>query len=156
MQALFRVLMLVIFITGLALSAAWARDPQFSPPLAPDINPQWAPIPGAPGVHHAPNTNTDLFRYGRWYYYQHDGKWYQARSLKGPWQRVQSVPRSFHQIEAPYFKQPPGWAKGRKTGGGEAPMPPGQMKKPEEGQHMPQGQMKKPEEGQHMPPGQRR
>jgi len=156
MQPLFRVLMLVLFITGLAFSAAAVSAQDFIPQLLSGLIPQWAPIPGAPGVHYAPNANTDLFRYGQSYYYQHDGKWYQGRSISGPWQRVQSVPRSFHQIEAPYFKQPPGWAKGRKTGGGEAPMPPGQMKKPEEGQHMPQGQMKKPEEGQHMPPGQRR
>ena len=103
MQALFRVLMLVVLITGLALSAAWARDQQFSPPLPPGITPQWAPIPGAPGVHYAPNTNTDLFRYGQRYYFQHDGKWYQARNIAGPWQRIQNVPRSFRQIEAPYF-----------------------------------------------------
>ncbi|MHB8066979.1 MAG: hypothetical protein ACYDIC_03655 [Desulfobaccales bacterium] len=237
MQALFRALMLLVLITGMAYSAAWARDQQFSPPLPPDMTPQWAPIPGAPGVQHAPNTNTDLFRYGQRYYYQHDGKWYQARNIAGPWQRiqdvprsfrqiqanyfrqppgwaaprsplppditpqwtpipgapgvhyapntntdlfrygqryyyqhdgkwyqarntagpwqkVQDVPRSFRQIEAPYFKQPPGWAKGKKTGWGETPMPPGQMKKHEEGQHMPPGQMKKDEEGQHMPPGQ--
>ena len=83
MQALFRVLMLVFLITGLALSAGSVRAQQFSPPLPPDITPQWAPIPGAPGVQHAPNTNTDLFRYGQRYYYQHDGKWYQARNTRG-------------------------------------------------------------------------
>ena len=114
------------------------------PPLPPDLTPQWTPIPGVPGVHYAPNANTDLFRYGQRYYYQHDGRWYQARNIAGPWQRVQDVPRSFRQIEAPYFKQPPGWAKGKKTGWGEAPtMPPGQMKKHEEGRQMPPGQMKK-------------
>ena len=96
-------------------------------------------------MHYAPNANTDLFRYGQRYYYQHDGKWYQGRNMAGPWQRVQDVPRSFRQIEAPYFKQPPGWAKGKKTGWGEASMPPGQMKKQEGGQHMPPGQMKKQE-----------
>ena len=79
MQALFRILMLVVLITGLALSAASVRAQQFSPPLPPGITPEWAPIPGAPGVQHAPNTNTDLFRYGQRYYFQHDGKWYQGR-----------------------------------------------------------------------------
>ena len=48
MQALFRVLMLVVLVTGLALSTAWARDQQFSPPLPPDLTPEWASIPGAP------------------------------------------------------------------------------------------------------------
>jgi hypothetical protein len=154
MQALFRVLMLVFLISGLALSATSVSAQQFSPPLPPEFTPQWAPIPGAPGVQHAPNANADLFRYGQRYYFQHDGKWYQARNIAGPWQRIQNVPRSFRRIEAPYFKQPPGWAKGKKTGWGGAPMPPGQMKKQDEGQHMPPGQMKKQDEGQHMPPGQ--
>jgi hypothetical protein len=94
-------------------------------------------------VQYAPNANTDLFRYGKRYYYQHDGRWYQARNIAGPWQRVQNVPRNFRQIEAPYFKQPPGWAKGKKTGWGESSMPPGQMKKHENGQHVPPGQMNK-------------
>jgi hypothetical protein len=39
MQALFRGLMLVVLITGLACSDAWARDQQFSPPLPPDLTP---------------------------------------------------------------------------------------------------------------------
>ena len=154
MQALFRVLMLVVLITGLALSATSVKAQQFSPPLPPGITPEWAPIPGAPGVHYAPNTNADLFRYGQRYYFQHEGTWYQGRKLAGPWQRIQDVPRSFRRIEAPYFKQPPGWAKGKKTGWGEGSMPPGQMKKQEEGQHMPPGQMKKSDDGQQMPPGQ--
>jgi len=110
MQALFRVLMLVFLISGLALSAASVRAQQFSPPLPPGITPQWTPIPGAPGVHYAPNANTDLFRYGQRYYYQHDGRWYQARNIGGPWQRIQNVPRRFHQIQANFFRQPPGWA----------------------------------------------
>lgn len=143
MQVLFRVLMLVFFITGLVLSAGSVRAQQFSPPLPPDFRPQWAPIPGAPGVQHAPNANADLFSYGQRYYYQQDGRWYQARNTAGPWQRVKDVPRSFRRIESPYFKQPPGWAKGKKTGWGDASMPPGQMKKYEGGQHMPPGQMKK-------------
>ena len=143
MRALSRVLMLVVLVTGLTLSAAGARDQQFSPPLPSGFTPQWAPIPGAPGVHYAPNANADLFRYGQGYYYQQEGNWYQGSNLGGPWQRVKNVPRSFYQIEAPYFKQPPGWAKGKKKGWGNGQMPPGQMKKYEGGQHMPPGQMKK-------------
>jgi len=141
MQAFFKILMLVVLITGMALSAAWAQ--QFSPPLPPGITLQWTPIPGAPGIQYAPNANADVFRYGQRYYYQHEGNWYRGRDMTGPWQRVQDVPRSFRRIEAPYFKQPPGWAKGKKTGWGEGHMPPGQMKKYDEGQHMPPGQMKK-------------
>ena len=171
MKALFRVLMLVLFITGLALSATSVNAQQSGvqqliSQLLSGLNPQWAPIPGAPGVQYAPNTNTDLFRYGQQYYYQHnDGTWYQGRDIAGPWQRIQDVPRSFHQIEAPYFRQPPGWAKGKKTGWKGDNLPPGQrkkyegdqhgqMNKQEEGQHTYQGQNYKHEQGQHMPPGQ--
>jgi hypothetical protein len=154
MQVLRRTLMLAFFITGLALSAASVSAQDFIPQLLSGLVPQWASIPGAPGVQYAPNTNTDLFRYGQRYYYQQDGRWYQARNTAGPWKRVKDVPRSFRQIEAPYFKQPPGWAKGKKTGWGDASMPPGQMKKDEPGQHIPPGQMNKYEGSQHMPPGQ--
>jgi len=141
------------------IEAPYFRQPPewaaYRPQLPPGLTPQWTPIPGAPGVHYAPNANTDLFRYGQSYYYQHDGKWYQTRNMAGPWQRVNDVPRSFRRVEAPYFKQPPGWAKGKKTGWGDSSMPPGQMKKYDGGQqHMPPGQMKKAEGGQHIPPGQ--
>jgi hypothetical protein len=138
MQLLFGVLMLGFFITGLAFSAGSVEAQQFSPPLPPRLTPQWAAIPGAPGVQHAPNANADLFRCGQRYYYQQDGRWYQARNTGGPWQRVKDVPRSFRRVEAPYFKQPPVWAKGKKTGWGDASMPPGQMKKAEGGHHIPQ------------------
>ena len=128
----------------------------FMPQLPPGLTPQWTSVPGAPGVNYAPNANADLFRYGQRYYYQHDGRWYQTRNMAGPWHRVKDVPQSFRRIEAPYFKQPPGWAKGKKTGWGDASMPPGQMKKYEQGQHMPPGQMKEQEGGgQHGFPGQK-
>jgi hypothetical protein len=94
------------------------------------LNPQWTKIPGAPGVQYAPNANADLFRYENRYYYQHnDGSWYQGRDIGGPWQRVQNVPQSFHRIEAPYFRHPPGWTKGNKAGWKGDNMPPGQRKK---------------------------
>jgi len=170
MKALFRVLMLVLFITGLAFSATSVNAQQSGvqqliSQLLSGLNPQWAPIPGAPGVQYAPNANADLFRYDQRYYYQHDGNWYRGRDMGGPWERVQDVPQRFRQIEAPYFRQPPGWAKGNKTGWKGDNLPPGQrkkyegdqhgqMNKHEEGQHAYQGQNYKHEQGQHMPPGQ--
>jgi len=129
----------------------WAA---FMPQLPTGLTPQWTPIPGAPGVQYAPNANADLFRYGQRYYYQHDGRWYQTNNFAGPWQRVQDVPRSFRRVEAPYFKQPPGWAKGNKTGWKGDSMPPGQRKKYDGDQHVYQGQVNNREGGQHMPPGQ--
>jgi hypothetical protein len=152
MQALFRVLMPVLLITGLALSATAVNAQQSGVQqlilqLLSGLNPQWAQIPGAPGVQYAPNANADLFRYENRYYYQHnDGSWYQGQDMSGPWHRVQNVPQSFHRIEAPYFRQPPGWAKGNKTGWKGDNLPPGQRKKYEGDQH---GQMNKQKEGQH-------
>ncbi len=159
MKALFRVLMLVLFITGLALSATSVNAQQSGvqqviSQLLSGVNPQWAQIPGVPGVQYAPNANADLFRYENRYYYQHDGNWYRGRDMGGPWERVQDVPQRFRQIEAPYFKQPPGWAKGNKTGWKGDNMPPGQRKKYDGDQHVYPGQMNNQEGGQHMPPGQ--
>ncbi len=111
-------------------------------PVPPQVAPQWAPVPGAPGISYAPNLPSDLFRYGGNYYYQYQGSWYQGRAVNGPWAPCQQIPQPFYQVQAPYFNSPPGWAKGRKTGWGGAPMPPGQMKK-QEGGKIPPGQMKK-------------
>jgi hypothetical protein len=153
MKALCKVLLQMLIITGLAFSAASVgAQPsgvqQLISQLLSGVNPQWAPIPGAPGVQYAPNANADLFRYENRYYYQHEGRWYRGRNMAGPWQRVQNVPRSFHQIEAPYFRQPPGWAKGNKTGWKGDTMPPGQRKKYDRDQQVYQGQKYKHGEGQ--------
>jgi hypothetical protein len=170
MKALFRVLIPMLIITGLAFSAAsvgaqQSGVQQLISQMLFGLNPQWAQIPGAPGVQYAPNANADLFRYENRYYYQHEGRWYRGSNFNGPWQRVQDVPRSFHRIEAPYFKQPPGWAKGNKAGWKGDNIPPGQRKKYERdqrgqinkhegGQHAYQGQYNKHEGGQHAYQGQ--
>lgn len=144
MLQFFRILLVLGLIAGLA-TVAVAREKRAALPMPvpQGTTPQWTPVPGAPGVEHAPNLGADLFRHGGGYYYQHEGKWYQGRTTTGPWSHVQSVPQAFYQVQAPYFKQPPGWAKGKKTGWGGAPMPPGQMKKQGGGPHVPPGHMKK-------------
>ncbi len=117
-------LSLVIVLTGI-----WAVPERIMAQPGPPPPPQWAPIPQVPGVEYAPNIAQDLFRYlGRYYNYQ-GGAWYGGPSYTGPWTPVPEPPREFYNIQAPYFKVPPGWAKGKKTGWGGAPMPPGQMKK---------------------------
>jgi hypothetical protein len=134
---------LVLIILLLALAApAWAKKP-LPPPLPVEVAGQWIPVPGVQGVQYAPNLGLDFFQYGRGYYCLHQGQWYQTTSIQGSWMPTQSPPQVFYQIQAPYFKNPPGWAKGKKTGWGGAPMPPGQMKKYEQGPHIPPGQMKK-------------
>ncbi len=132
--------LLLLGLMTLLVTPAWAGPP-LPPPLM--VAPQWTPVPGVPGMQYAPGQALDLFQYGRGYYCFQQGQWYQTNSLGRPWVQTQNVPQPFYQIQAPYFKNPPGWAKGRKTGWGGAPMPPGQMKKYEQGPRIPPGQMKK-------------
>ena len=111
----------------LAASLALAQKVKV-PPGAP-APPQWQPIPQVPGIEYAPNIARDLFRFGGAFYNWQNGGWYRGRTYTGPWEPVPQPPQEFYNIQAPYFKAPPGWAKGKKTGWRGAPMPPGQMKK---------------------------
>jgi hypothetical protein len=103
--------------------------------------PQWTRIPEVPGVEYAPNLAQDLFRYGGRFFNFQGGAWFRATAATGPWVPIQELPPVFYNIQAPYFKVPPGWAKGRKTGWGGASVPPGQMKKLDQG-HYPPGKVK--------------
>jgi hypothetical protein len=135
-----------IILAGALLSTpAWGQvsvQINIPRPVATGVAPRWTPVPGAAGVSYAPNIASDLFRYGGGYYYQYSGNWYQGPGLNGPWAPCRQIPKPFYQVQAPYFKSPPGWARGKKTGWRGAPLPPGQMKK-YEGGNVPPGQMKK-------------
>jgi hypothetical protein len=85
-------------------------------PVIPVVQPNWVPVPGVPGVHYAPNIPADMFRYRGIYYYQHRGRWYQGKAVGGPWAVLPAPPAAFYRIQAPYFKVPPGWARGKKVG----------------------------------------
>ena len=146
-------LMLVILLSG--VTALWAQ-PQFVPPWAPNLAPQWAPIPQVPGVSYVPDFGHDLFRHGKRFYVYREGRWHRAKNLNGPWKEIKNPPRGFSNIGPTYFKSPPGWAKGKKTGWRDQPLPPGPMKKYEQGGALPPGQMKKLERGGSLPPGQRK
>ncbi len=142
MQRVANFMLLMVLAAALAAPGIWAQGMQFHP-VPRDVRPQWAPVPDARGVQYAPNLATDLFRFANQFFYYSNNAWYQAPTLTGPWQTVRSLPPAFYQIQAPYFKNPPGWARGRKTGWRGAPLPPGQMKKFEGGPQIPPGQMKK-------------
>jgi hypothetical protein len=121
----------VLVAVGLVLLLAntgAAAERIMAPPGAPVV-PQWAPIPQVPGVEYAPNIEQDLFRHQGGFYNYQGGGWFRGITPTGPWVPVPAPPQVFYNIQAPYFKSPPGWAKGKKTGWGGAPMPPGQMKK---------------------------
>jgi hypothetical protein len=144
-------LLLAILLSG--ATALWAQ-PQFVSPWAPNLAPQWAPIPQVPGIFYAPELGHDVFRHGKRFYVYRDGRWYRARSLNGPWRGIDKPPKAFYNVGPTYFKSPPGWARGQKTGWGGQPLPPGQMKKLDRGGSLPPGQMKKLERGGNLPPGQ--
>jgi hypothetical protein len=110
-------------------------------PGQPMVTPRYAPIPEAPGVEYAPNISQDLFRFRGEFYNFQSGAWSRGAAATGPWIPAPEIPQVFYNIQAPYFKVPPGWAKGKKTGWGGAPMPPGQMKKLDPG-HAPPGKVK--------------
>lgn len=152
MKFLSKILLLLV-IQLLWVPALWAQA-QFVPPWGPNLAPQWAPIPQVPGVYYVPGQGHDLFRYDNRFYVYQEGRWHQGNRLNGPWTQIQQPPQVFQRIEPTYFKSPPGWAQGKKTGWGGAPAPPGQMKKAGQGRSLPPGQMKKLERGGSLPPGQ--
>lgn len=153
MRRLSMVLTLLAVVLLLGAQALQAQ-PKSVPIFPPNVAPQWAPIPEVPGVYYAPNLGQDVFQYGNQFYSFNQGLWQLAQALTGPWRVIQNPPSAFYNIGPTYFRSPPGWAKGKKTGWGGAPMPPGQMKKMEGGGSLPPGQMKKLDKGGPLPPGQ--
>uniref|UniRef100_A0A7C3UXZ8 Uncharacterized protein n=1 Tax=Desulfobacca acetoxidans TaxID=60893 RepID=A0A7C3UXZ8_9BACT len=123
---------MILMAGGLALLAG--------NPAAAD-QPRWTPVPQVPQVEYAPNIPQDLFRYQGGFYNFQGGTWFRGTTPAGPWAPIEGPPQVFYDIQAPYFKTPPGWAKGRKTGWEGGPLPPGQMKKFEGG--VPPGKAKK-------------
>ena len=133
-------LLVVMLLWG--MPALWAQA-QFVPPWGFDLAPRWAPVPQAPGIDYVPDQRHDLFRYGNKFYYYGDGRWHRSDRLHGPWTVTKNPPRAFYNIGPTYFKSPPGWAKGKKTGWRGETLPPGQMKKSGQSGALPPGQMKK-------------
>lgn len=143
------VMLLVAAVAVVMLTPALAKGPK-TRQAAPA--PSWQRVPTAPGVEYAPKFHQDVFRYQEKYYHYDGGKWYCGKGYAGPWAVIQQPPRVFYQVEAPYFKTPPGWAKGNKTGWRGESLPPGQAKKvygtgpsgqSKKGKGLPPGQMKK-------------
>lgn len=133
---------LAVLTMGLILALTGHLALADTHPFPPAAAPHWTPVPGAPGVEYAPNMHPDVFRYGGSYYCLREGAWHLGRAAQGPWGLARSAPPVLYRIQAPYFKNPPGWARGKKTGWGGALLPPGQMKKCGSGP-LPPGQKKK-------------
>lgn len=122
--------LMAILISTIILAGQVGRtQPPGTEPLPTQASPRWLPVPGVEGVEYAPDLKSDLFRYGGDFYRYQDGRWHKGKRIEGPWRSTRRIPPPFYRIGRPYFKTPPGWAKGKKTGWGGAPIPPGQMKK---------------------------
>jgi len=65
--------------------------------------PRLAVIPGTQ-VYYVRDYNYDVYRYGRYWYYNTGSSWYRSRSYRGPWIYVgyQSVPSQFSSIPVRY------------------------------------------------------
>jgi hypothetical protein len=123
---------LCVLMGGAAVGQVLPPVVTVSPPVI-QVQPVLKPIPNVPGVVYAPSLGQDLFRYQNNYYYWHEGRWFQGPNYRGPWNIIQSPPPIFNQIGPSYYKRPPGWDRGQKTGWQGAPLPPGQMKKQQPG-----------------------
>jgi hypothetical protein len=142
MKFLFKALPVLLVILLAGATALWAQ-PQFVSPWAPNLAPQWAPIPQVPGVSYVPDSGYNLFRHSNQFYVYQDGRWYRGKHLNGPWKAVKKPPKALSAVGPAYFKPPPGQGQANKTGWRGEPLPPGQMKKLERGGSLPPGQMKK-------------
>jgi hypothetical protein len=66
---------------------------------APDV----AIVPGT-NVYYVQDSDYDVYRYGRYWYYNSDSRWYRSRSYRGPWVYVgyQSVPQQIGYVPTQY------------------------------------------------------
>lgn len=66
---------------------------------APDV----AIVPGT-NVYYVQDSDYDVYRYGRYWYYNADNRWYRSRSYRGPWIYVgyRSVPTQISYVPTGY------------------------------------------------------
>ncbi len=59
---------------------------------------------GGPGLEYVDDTESDLFRYQKTFYYLVSGRWFSADQLRGPWEHVKDLPDVFAAIPADHKK----------------------------------------------------
>jgi len=59
---------------------------------------------GGPGLEFIPETESDLFRFEKKYYYLVSGRWFRSATLRGPWEHVTDLPDAFALIPADHVK----------------------------------------------------
>jgi hypothetical protein len=98
-----RLLAAAALVLALAGAVQAATDIRINP-IPPQVQPQWTPVPNAPGVDWAPNLPTDVFRHGTKYYFYWEGHLFKGSEPSGPWKFVGEPPGWFSQIDPGYFK----------------------------------------------------
>jgi len=59
---------------------------------------------GGPGLEYVKDTESDVFRFEKKYYYLVSGRWFSATLLRGPWEHVKQLPDIFATIPADHEK----------------------------------------------------
>ncbi len=122
MAGLGRLLAAAALVLAFAGAAQEATDIRINP-IPPQVQPQWTPVPNAPGVDWAPNIPTDVFRHGTSYYFYWDHFIFQGSSPSGPWKLVQELPSWFSKIDPSYYKTMNTWQPAGSAGPAPAPAP---------------------------------
>jgi hypothetical protein len=83
------------------------------PPLVIESPPPMAVVYGTPYVYYAPDISVGLFFYAGNWYRPHQGRWFRARSYRGPWAQIHhgSVPPVLVKLPPDYRHVPPGHKK---------------------------------------------
>jgi len=103
MAGLGRLLAAAVLVLAFAGAAQAATDIRINP-VPPQVQPQWTPVPNAPGVKWASNIPTDVFRHGTNYYFYWEHFIFQGSSPSGPWKLVHKLPSWFSKIDPSYYK----------------------------------------------------
>jgi hypothetical protein len=83
-----------------------------APAIVIQAPPRLVLVPGTP-VFYAPEVEYNYFVYGDHHYIVRDGRWFIARTHRGPWRlvAVERVPRPIVAVPVTYYRVPPGHAK---------------------------------------------
>jgi hypothetical protein len=83
-----------------------------APAIVVPAPPRLVIVPGTP-VFYAPEVEYNYFVYGNHHYVVRDGRWFRARTHRGPWKfvAVEHVPRPIVAVPVTYYRVPPGHAK---------------------------------------------
>ena len=68
-----------------------------------DGNPSYRSV-GAPGLEYVSDTDSDVFRYDKKFYYLVSGRWFRADTLRGPWEHEKELPDAFVAIPPDHDK----------------------------------------------------